>query len=227
MVADNKERWWQSFVEWQRVVSQVVTHMAHHDSRYGFIITDSMGENNDSGYRNIKPMTWEFEDPEYYVVPWGAHMAHHDSRYGFIITNSMGENNDSGYRNTKPMTWEFEDPEYYVVPRGAHGSGRLTIKMTLWFMAMMATNGDHFLDYSYLALNGWGRGEKGYVYNTSGVERSKLSKGDQAQQPNPERKGCEREVILGAGRLGEAGEKGEEASWVNQLARARRPLLLY
>ncbi|KAM4057191.1 hypothetical protein HRG_004031 [Hirsutella rhossiliensis] len=216
-------KWWPAmktnggnrFLEWQKGVSQAVTYMAYHSSRYGFIITD--------GCLVALRLTRKPTSPGLAAGRFPRATVRH-VRYSSDL--SMG-GNDSGYQDTNPMHWEYEDPEYYVVPWGAHGSGRLTIKLTLWFMAMMATNGDNFLDYSYPDLNSWRRGEKGYVHNTSGVESLKLSRGDQAQEPNPEQKGWELEGISGAGGLSGAGEKGEEASWVRPTGESEEDLPVF
>ncbi|KND88034.1 hypothetical protein TOPH_07333 [Tolypocladium ophioglossoides CBS 100239] len=79
----------------------------------------------------------------------------------------------------------------------------------------MATNGDNFLDYSYPDLDSWSRGEDGYFHNTSGVKKSKLSRGDKAQEPDPGREAREWEAACGASGSGAAGEEGEEDPWIN------------
>ena len=121
----------------------------------------------------------------------------------------MGED-DLGYQDTNPLHWEYENPEYITVPWGAHGSNRLTIKLTLWFLAMMATNGDSFLSYSYPDLDSWRRGENGYVHNTSGAKKSKLSKRDQAQEPDFGQAAPNWEAVGGPSGWGGAGDGGEE-----------------
>lgn len=68
-----------------------------------------------------------------------------------------------------------------------HGRGRLTIKLTLWCLAMMAANGDSFVDYSYPDLDSWRYGGKGYVHNTSGTKKAKLSRNDSHQEPDLQR----------------------------------------
>ncbi|KAJ9129514.1 hypothetical protein NKR19_g10334 [Coniochaeta hoffmannii] len=42
-----------------------------------------------------------------------------------------------------------------------HSPGKLTIKLALWCLAMMAANGDSYIDYSYPAPNSWRRSDDG------------------------------------------------------------------
>lgn len=188
-------QWWPTmkrdggthFLEWQKVVSQAVTYMAYHGSRYGFVITD--------GYLVALRLTRKPTAPG--RVAWGALRATTGHAW-YPSDRWMGED-DLDYYDANPMLWTYEDPEYVAVPWGAHGSGRLTIKLTLWFLAMMATNSDNFLDYSYPDLDSWSCGEDGFFHNTSGVKKSKLSRGDKAQGPDPEREAREWEAAWGAG----------------------------
>lgn len=92
----------------------------------------------------------------------------------------------SSYHDNNPLTWDYYDPEYAVIPWSAHGQGRLTIKLALWCLAMMAANGDGYLDYSYPGLDSWRRAEKGFVHNTSGNQKTELSRHDRYQEPDPQ-----------------------------------------
>ena len=58
----------------------------------------------------------------------------------------------ASYVDDNAVNWEMEPPEYAVIPWGEHRSGRLTVKLALWFLAMMAANGGCDIDYSYPAL---------------------------------------------------------------------------
>jgi hypothetical protein len=60
---------------------------------------------------------------------------------------------DSTFHDDRPETWEYEDPEYAVVPWAVRGPNRLTVKLSLWWLAIMATYGPTDIDYEYPGLN--------------------------------------------------------------------------
>jgi hypothetical protein len=62
-------------------------------------------------------------------------------------TSSHGAN--SSFHDDIPAEWDYYPPEYVVIPWEAHGPGILTIKLSLWSLAMMAANGDRCIGYSY------------------------------------------------------------------------------
>ncbi|KAJ4314844.1 hypothetical protein N0V84_008675 [Fusarium piperis] len=176
------KKWWPSMgreggtqlTEWQKVIKQIVTYMAYNNSRYGFIITDECLV----ALRLTRMVT-----PETLAANRPSRATAGHTRYASDA--SMEDRSASVYEDTDALHWSFEDPEYIIVPWKAHGS-RLTPKLTLWFLAMMAANGDKFLDYSYPDLDSWRRSAEGdyYVHNTSGAKKSRLSRGEQVQQPD-------------------------------------------
>lgn len=105
-----------------------------------------------------------------------------DTRIRELPKSEGGSGSD--YKDDDPLTWTSKDPEYLIIPWDAQGN-KLTVKLTLWFLAMMATNGDRYLDYSNPDLNNWRRDGMGYVHNTSGAKKSELAKGDKEQEPDP------------------------------------------
>ncbi|KAH6988152.1 hypothetical protein BKA56DRAFT_479076 [Ilyonectria sp. MPI-CAGE-AT-0026] len=162
--------------EWQKVMSQATTYMMHNRSRYGFIITDKYlvtlrltRENIGPGLANNRPRR--------------------KTRTAQYASESEG-GSGSDHKDDDPLTWAYKDPEYLIVPWDAHGD-KLTVKLTLWFLAMMATHGDRYLDYSYPDLNSWRRDGNGYVHNTSGAKKSQLAEGDKEQEPDPDREARE------------------------------------
>lgn len=175
------KKWWPTMAreggtlchEWQKVITQVLTYMAHNNSRYGFILSD--------GCLVALRLTRK-RSPDTLFTGRAPRATTGHVRY----TSDASMEDGSVYEDTNTLHWQYEDPEYVVVPWGAHGSNRLTIKLTLWFLAMMATNGDKFLDYSYPDLDSWHRSTEGdyYVHNTSGAKKSRLSRGEQVQEPD-------------------------------------------
>ncbi|RSM14359.1 hypothetical protein CEP52_001372 [Fusarium oligoseptatum] len=173
------KKWWPTmgreggsrFLEWQKVMAQIVTYMAYNDSRYGFIVTD--------GCLVALRLTRKAASDTLFTGRTPRATAGH-VRYASDASMEDG----SEYQDTDPVHWRFEDPEYVTIPWKAHGS-RLTPKLALWFLAMMAANGYRFLDFSYPDLDSWRRcDEGGYIHNTSGAKKSKLSRGEQVQEPD-------------------------------------------
>ncbi|KAK4232990.1 hypothetical protein C8A03DRAFT_39333, partial [Achaetomium macrosporum] len=90
----------------------------------------------------------------------------------------------SVYEDTDPLNWTCLDPENVCVPWSNSGCGRLTEKLALWFLAMIAVN-DRCLDYFYPLLNSWRSGATGgYVHNSSGAKKAKLQREEPAAGPS-------------------------------------------
>ncbi|RSL71603.1 hypothetical protein CEP54_001202 [Fusarium duplospermum] len=174
------KKWWPTmgreggarWIEWQKVITQIVTYMADNNSRYGFILSDEC---------LVALRLTRKRSPDTLFTGRTPRVTTGHVRY----TSDASMEDGSMYEDTNPLHWHYEDLEYVTVPWGAHGSNRLTTKLTLWFLAMMATNGDIFLDYSYPDLDSWRSTESGYyIHNTSGAKKSRLSRGDLVQEPD-------------------------------------------
>ncbi|POR32215.1 Uncharacterized protein TPAR_07594 [Tolypocladium paradoxum] len=192
------------FVEWQKVMSQVLTYMARHQSRYGFVLTDEYlvalrltRESTGAGIGQTRPR----RDAAALVAALAGHQRHSSD-----TSMLSGEGSGSSYCDDEPEAWEYCDPEYAAIPWKAHGREVLTIKLAIWCLAMMATNGDRFVDYSYPKLDSWRRTNQGYVHSASGTTKSKLSKHDSHQEPDPDRRYRE-------------GHVGEEATEADETGR--------
>jgi hypothetical protein len=169
MVKSRKDR---DKEEWKKVMSQILTYMASHHSRYGFIITDKALvalrltrkplHSGIAAQRSRRPPA-----PVHERVPSDTSMA----------------SAESSYVDNNPLQWAYYQPEYVIVDWAAHGKGQLTVKLTLWCLAMMATNGDNSIDYQYPRLNSWRLGAGFYVHNTSGATKPQLSENDTYQEP--------------------------------------------
>ncbi|KAL1889013.1 hypothetical protein Sste5346_009193 [Sporothrix stenoceras] len=85
-----------------------------------------------------------------------------------------------------PVNWEMNSPEYAIVRWDAHGSKRLTIKLALWCLAMMAVKGGNSIDCSYPALNSWRIEGDRYTHNASGASKTRLGHRDVVQGLDPE-----------------------------------------
>jgi hypothetical protein len=159
------------YSEWQKVVAQVATYMASHCSRYGFIITDAVLVVLRITRREVGPGLAVGRSRRPGLAPG---YARHSSDVSVASDGSTFQDSDA-------LQWDYHDPEYAIVPWTAHGRGNLTIKLALWCLAKMASTGEGTIDYRYPDLDSWriaGDGSAGYVHNTSGARKTRLSEHD-------------------------------------------------
>ncbi|POR31937.1 Uncharacterized protein TPAR_07840 [Tolypocladium paradoxum] len=170
-----------NYTEWRKVMSQITTYMAYFRTRYGFIWTDQ--------YLVVLRLT---QRPTGSGIAQGrplrSTVTYTQGHYRHSSDTSMASAaaSSSPFVDDNPGNWEYYDPEYVKIPWNNHGR-RLTVNLALWCLSMMATHGDRFMDYSYPGLDTWRRDERGgYVHNTSGNAKRRLSKEDVHQEPDPE-----------------------------------------
>lgn len=162
--------------EWGKVLRQVTYYMAKFSSRYGFIITDA--------HLVVLRITRLRTDAG--LGPGRAHRS--DSLYAInylASADSSFANTTASYMDDNPLNWEIEPPEYAVISWSDHGPGKLTVKLALWSLAMMAVNGGCGIDYSYPALDSWRQEGSKYVHNTSGATKTRLGRHDRMEGPDP------------------------------------------
>ncbi|KAJ8126543.1 hypothetical protein O1611_g7096 [Lasiodiplodia mahajangana] len=61
---------------------------------------------------------------------------------------------ESSFHDDDPVNWDYYDPEYVDILWSRHGN-TLTIKLALWCLAIMAVQGERYIDFSYPALDSW------------------------------------------------------------------------
>lgn len=170
-----------NYEEWRKVMAQIATYMAYFQTRYGFILTDQ--------YLVVLRLTQLPTGPGIAQGrPIRSTAVYHQGHYRQSSDTSMASAplSSSPYTGDNPANWEYYNPEYSLIPWSSHGRC-LTVKLALWCLSMMATNGDRFVDYSYPGLDTWRRDERaGYVHNTSGKAKRKLSRDDACQEPDPQ-----------------------------------------
>ncbi|KAJ3556124.1 hypothetical protein NPX13_g10205 [Xylaria arbuscula] len=216
-------KWWPTMkddnsqaLEWQKVVAQVLTYMAENNSRYGFIITDEVlvvlrltRKPTGQGLAADRPR-------RQVATPATGHQ-----RQVSDISMASGDTSgqESSFQDDNPLDWEYYDPEHVDIPWSAHGK-RLTVKLALWCLAMMAVNGDNYIDYSYPALDSWRMDSYGrFIHNISGATKKTLTAGDHYVEPGPHRLGREEEerdnvayVSEGVAGMNVVGESGPISS---------------
>ncbi|KAK5999027.1 hypothetical protein PT974_01414 [Cladobotryum mycophilum] len=175
-------KWWPSmihdpdnFEEWQKVMHQAVSYMIKEENRYGFIITDA----------NMVVLRLTRRPVENGIAagrPRRGNLASHQRQ----ISDASMVDPESSFVDDNTMNWDYYPPEFAVIPWDTYGSGKLTIKLALWCLAMIAANGDRYIACSYPNLDSWRRGNDGYVHNTSGATSSTLSDGLCHEEPDLE-----------------------------------------
>ncbi|KAM4059828.1 hypothetical protein HRG_002548 [Hirsutella rhossiliensis] len=168
--------------EWAKVVSQVLTYMDYYGVRYGFILTDTYLVPLRLTRRPIGTGISQGR-PQRSLASYTAGHYRHSSDTS--MTSGIAATNSS-YLDDNATDWDYHDPEYALVPWQAHGE-RLTVKLALWFLAMMAERGDNYIDYSYPGLDTWrSRGPGGFIHNVSGRKKQTLNRRDTRQEPDPQ-----------------------------------------
>lgn len=132
----------------------------HHGSRYGFIITDTWVVALRITCRPISPglATERSRRP----ITAATTTAGHQKQPSDVSMTSGA----SSFYDDDPLCCDYYDPEYVAIPWATHGPGKLTIKLGVGCLAMMAANGNSFIDFRYPDLDGWCSGDGGYVHNT-------------------------------------------------------------
>jgi hypothetical protein len=78
------------------------------------------------------------------------------------------------YNDSEHAHAEFLPPEYAVVPWTAHGKGRLSVKLSVFCLSLMAIVNGNILD-DYPPLDSWRQeGRHKFIHNTSGFQAKKL-----------------------------------------------------
>ncbi|CAK7225422.1 hypothetical protein SCUCBS95973_005859 [Sporothrix curviconia] len=152
-------------LEWKKVVGQVVAYQAKYASRYGFIITDEV----------LIVMRLTREGTADGIA--AGRMNRLGTSHGVDYNDGEGDsfvNTTASFVDNNPMDWELNPPEYAIVPWSAHGRKRLTVKLALWCLAMLAVKGGNHIDYSYPELNSWRLAGDRYIHNSSGVSKRHL-----------------------------------------------------
>ncbi|KAK1957236.1 hypothetical protein LY78DRAFT_562150, partial [Colletotrichum sublineola] len=160
--------------QWALPVRQVYTYAAASACRYGYIITDQClvamrfsKENIGLGAASSRPS--RVSQPSHQrVASGGTDLS--------SMAESMSLNSFGGLSYTSnSLSGEYQDPEYALIPWGTHGSRKLTVKMALFCLSLMAAGGVAHIDSSYPPLNSWSQqGRHRFTHNTSGLQAKRI-----------------------------------------------------
>ncbi|KAF6805337.1 hypothetical protein CPLU01_15992 [Colletotrichum plurivorum] len=161
--------------QWRQPVSQVHTYAADSNCRYGYIITDkhfvalrfSVFESAGVASSSPRPSRVSQSEPSHQRVASGETDISMSSFMGSMSLDSTGTHS---YMDNSLSNLEYRDPEYAVVPWENYGRRRLTVKMALFCLCLMAA-GEIHIDYEYPPLDSWTKQQSGhgYIHNTSGA----------------------------------------------------------
>ncbi|KAK4076671.1 uncharacterized protein Triagg1_4274 [Trichoderma aggressivum f. europaeum] len=81
------------------------------------------------------------------------------------IVESFGA---ASYASSNPANREYQSPEYASIPWSAQGKKRLTVKMGLFCLCLMAAGGEAKIETAYPPLDSWRPESEGFRHNASG-----------------------------------------------------------
>lgn len=92
-----------------------------------------------------------------------------NSKPCLLICLSLESSGAASYRSRNPSDREYLHPEYAIIPWDAHGGKKLTIKMALFCLCLMAAGGEGSIGTTYPPLDTWrSEAPQGFRHNTSG-----------------------------------------------------------
>ncbi|KAF5026129.1 hypothetical protein F66182_1777 [Fusarium sp. NRRL 66182] len=162
--------------QWSLPLSQVGTYAVESGSRYGFIITDQslvvlrftkerIGEGLTSSRpsRGIEPQIHQ-------------RVASGETDVSSLMESmSLDSFGGQSYINHDLAHTELHPPEYAVIAMSAHGRGKLTVKLSIFCLCLMAARKGGIGDDDYPPLDSWSQvGRHVFIHNTSGFTASKL-----------------------------------------------------
>ncbi len=170
--------------EWAKVVGQVTGYMGYYGVRCGLVITDEElvvlrltrvepeeGLVAGRKRRDVAPASYTAED-----IPEVSVLSIDDPR----------NTGDTSVLDDNTFDWTYYGPEYASIPWSASGPNKLTVKLGLFFLGMLAATNNQYIDFSYSGLDTWRFDGSSFVHNSSGIRRDKLKSGQQQDPPPAE-----------------------------------------
>ncbi|KAH7151932.1 hypothetical protein B0J13DRAFT_547167 [Dactylonectria estremocensis] len=205
--------------QWTLPVSQVSTYAAQSDCRYGFIVTDQSlvvlrfaKEPISEGLASTRPSRGTEPHIHQRVASGETDVS---SLLESMSLDSFGAQSYIDNDHARTADAEFLPPEYAVIYWNAHGMGRLTIKLSIFCLCLMAAGGNGSIDYGYPPLDSWAQvGRHKFTHNTSGFIAKRLP--NNATLYNPEQSNSDDVIHEGSSSYrasqGDEFEPGTDAS---------------
>uniref|UniRef100_A0A0B7JJ87 Uncharacterized protein n=1 Tax=Bionectria ochroleuca TaxID=29856 RepID=A0A0B7JJ87_BIOOC len=160
------------------------THNA--STRYGFIITNAHLVVLRLTRESIAPgATLGRPQRQQQQKVHGRHSSHNSDLSFMSSQFSAMSITHSSNDDATSKSVEYQPLGYAAKDWRAHGEGRLTIKLALFCLCLMAARGKS-IQTSYPPLDSWRRDKNGYVHNTAGLFKDGISRGDNLFNPEPE-----------------------------------------
>ncbi|EHK20574.1 uncharacterized protein TRIVIDRAFT_223891 [Trichoderma virens Gv29-8] len=153
--------------QWSLPVSQVSSYALDSGCRYGFIITDlqlivlrfsrePIGQGLALSRSRRQP-----QQTHQRIASGSTDVS---SQFEAMSFESSGA---ASYASGNHNDREYAPPEYVIIPWDAHGE-KLTMKMALFCLCLMAAGGEGKIDVSYPPLDSWRSDMQGFRHNASG-----------------------------------------------------------
>ena len=181
-------------VQFKWPVRQILTYAQECHSRYGFLITDEalvvFQYTHESVYPGIaltRPLraTTDYYQQHLYTNPEDSQL---DSSFNDMsIEESAGQQSyvDSG------SALEHESPRFQIIPWHNEGRNKLTVRLALFYLCLMAGYGHSELGSWYPGLDTWQKEKDGtYRHNTSGLLKKNLSSEEKRKLEAPQQPGA-------------------------------------
>ena len=193
--------------QWALPISQVLTYANYVQCRYGFLITDDelvvlrfTREPVGPGIATTRQLRTGGTQSHQRVTSDVSQLSESIKALSLSFGSSGGQSYVESGRG-----FEYLSPEYQVIPWGNHGS-RLTVRLGLFCLCLMAGYGSSDVRTRYPKLNTWWRQTTGaYRHNTSGLTKRKLGPRDKVEDPDAEEANADGE------------EDGEQGSLYDEL----------
>ncbi|KAL8377050.1 hypothetical protein RB595_007944 [Gaeumannomyces hyphopodioides] len=178
---------------WSLPVRQILNYCDKTSTRYGFIITDKelvvfrcAREKVGPGIAATRPVRGSQADLGHSRVGSGeTDISILSSKLQSVVFSSAYQPTESGVA--------FAPVEYQAIPWSNHGDGKkqLTVRLGLFYLAMMAGYGARSIQTEYPAFDSWFYDEKRstFVHNTLGTKAKKMPPNVVLQHPDPDASG--------------------------------------
>ncbi|OHE91425.1 hypothetical protein CORC01_13290 [Colletotrichum orchidophilum] len=171
--------------QWTLPISQVNTYAADSGCRYGYIITDQhfvalrfSKENVDLGSASSRPSR----------IPQSSHqrVASGETDLSSIMdAMSLDSFGAQSFIDNNLLNIDYQAPEYAVIPWSTSGRRRLTVKMALFCLCLMAAGGVTHIEGNYPPLDSWNQQDRHrFIHNTSGVLSKRVPPGATIVNPS-------------------------------------------
>jgi hypothetical protein len=177
-----------NYEQWRRPIQQILTYSNEIQCRYGFLLTDRELVVFQFAKEHVGPgiattrgtRQTQATQTHRRVLSGVSQLSESVQAMSISIESSSGAQSyvESG------QGLEYQDPKYRIIPWENEGEEKLTVKLALFYLCMMAGYGSRHVSSGYPCLNTWWRLADGaFGHNTSGLTKRQLGPGDKMEDP--------------------------------------------